>query len=364
MHIREKGFYMAIKNWTVKTKQIKKKSKGLINHFNYLLDKKRDGHFYSQIVDLNGSPDRLKTILDEIEERKKYRQENGLRGGGVTNLATSFVLSLPRDIKQPTQKEWKRIAANTLKKLADDLDIPFEKIRDRSVVVLHDESNSTTKSSHLHILVGNVIDGKVIKPISQYQGTYSMKLGFNKAVKRVLNEDNNLYVAMNENVGDKPLFAARAEKAEKERQEINAKNKKLENKYNAMKSSLSAKKMKLSNQYKSMKKLLKQEKSNIEEAKSAFEQSISYARKIINNWIISIRSDQEDIEIKAKNSAKVIVDMQEKLPEVASDLIKLAEVEEGRADAISKLRDEFKVTHHVTVAQEQSDRKRRRRKRP
>ncbi|MGK0448665.1 MAG: hypothetical protein ACJA2M_002465 [Polaribacter sp.] len=105
--------------------------------------------------------------------------------------------------------------------LANDIDIPFEKIQKNSIVVLHDESNSIDKSSHIHILVGNVIDGKVVKPISQYQSTYSMKKGFNKAVKHVLKEDNNNYVPLNANVGDKPLFAARAEKLEKQKNKLN-----------------------------------------------------------------------------------------------------------------------------------------------
>ena len=144
---------MAIKNWTVKTKQIKKKSKGLINHFNYLLDNKREGHFYSDIVDLNNSSNKLNNILDEIDKRQEYRRSEGLRGGGVSNLATSFVLSIPRDIQQPTtKKEWQKLAQIALKELANDIDIPFDKIQKNAVVVLHDESNSVDKSSHIHIL--------------------------------------------------------------------------------------------------------------------------------------------------------------------------------------------------------------------
>ena len=330
-----------IKNWTVKTKQIKKKEKGLINHFNYLFNKKRAAHFYSEIVDLNNSPEKLNNILNEIEDRKEYRRENGLRGGGVSNLTTSFVVSIPRDIKQPeNKKEWQRIAATTLKELSDDLDIPFEKIRDRSVVVLHDESNSPSKSSHMHILVSNVIDGQVVKPISQYQGTYAMKKGINKAVKNVLGEDNKLYTPKNEGVEDKPLYAAREDN-------LNKKQEKLINDFNNKKSEL------------------RSEKQEINELKKAFEKSINFAKRILKDWIVAVRDNQKnELEKRAKASAKVIVDMEDHLPDVAEELTNVARFEEEQAELEEELKEETKVTYQVEEAQkEKKKRKRRTRKR-
>lgn len=328
-----------IKNWTVKTKQIKKKEKGLLNHFNYLFNKKRAAHFYSEITDLNNSTDKLNNIFNEIEARKEFRRENGLRGGGVSNLASSFVLSLPRDIKQPTKKEWKKIAAISLKELSKDLDIPFDKIKNNSVVVLHDESNSPSKSSHVHILVSNVIDGKVEKGISQYKGTYAMKKGVNKAVKQVLGVDNKHYAPKDENVGDKPLYAAREDN-------LNNKEEKLIESFNNKKAELKA------------------DKQEIKDLKSAFEKSVNFAKKIMKDWIMSVRNNQKnELEKRAKQSAKVIVDMEEHLPEVAEELTNVARFEEEQAELLQELRQETKVTHQVEVAQEKKKRKRRTRTR-
>lgn len=328
-----------IKNWTVKTKQIKKKEKGLLNHFNYLFNKKRAAHFYSEISDLNNSTDKLNNIFNEIEARKEFRRENGLRGGGVSNLASSFVLSLPRDIKQPTKKEWKKIAAISLKELSKDLDIPFDKIKNNSVVVLHDESNSPSKSSHVHILVSNVIDGKVEKGISQYKGTYAMKKGVNKAVKQVLGVDNKHYTPKDENVGDKPLYAAREDN-------LNNKEEKLIESFNNKKAEL------------------KEDKQEIKDLKSAFEKSVNFAKKIMKNWIMSVRNNQKnELEKRAKQSAKVIIDMEEHLPEVAEELTNVARFEEEQAELLQELRQETKVTHQVEVAQEKKKRKRRTRTR-
>lgn len=348
---------MAIKNWTVKTKQIKKKSKGLINHFNYLFNDKREAHFYSDIVDLNNSSDKLNNILDEVDKRQEYRRDNGLRGGGVSNLATSFVLSIPRDIQQPTtKKEWQKMAHIALKELANDIDIPFEKIQKNAVVVLHDESNSIDKSSHIHILVGNVIDGKVVKPISQYQGTYSMKKGFNKAVKHVLKEDNNNYVPLNANVGDKPLFAARAEKLEKQKEKLNEdfeyrksilinKNKQLNKKEERIFNNEIDLNMKV---------------EEFEEEKTKFGKAVKYAKTLLSKWITSLLTDQKkELEKLAAQSAKVIVDIEEQLPEVAKELVGIAQIEETKAEALELLKDESKVTVQIEKVKKKRDRKKR-----
>lgn len=328
-----------IKNWTVKTKQIKKKEKGLLNHFNYLFNKKRAAHFYSEITDLNNSPDKLNNILNEIEDRKEYRRENGLRGGGVSNLASSFVVSIPRDIKQPeNKKEWQKLASITLKELSTDLDIPFEKIRDRSVVILHDETNSPTKSSHMHILVSNVIDGQVIKSISQYQATYAMKKGINKAVKNVLGEDNKLYVPKNTNVGDKPLHVARED-------------------------NLINKQEKLIEDFNNKKAELRADKQEIKDIKSAFEKSVNFAKRILKDWIVAVRKNQKnELEKRAKAGAKVIVDMEDHLPELASELTSIADFEEQEAELLQELKNECKVTHQVSIAKEKKEKKKRNRR--
>jgi predicted house-cleaning noncanonical NTP pyrophosphatase (MazG superfamily) len=201
-----------IKNWLVKTKQIKLKEKGFLNHVNYLTNDKKPSHEHSLITVLNDSAE---NILKEHDQRKTFRRENGLRGGGVSNFSTSLVMSLPRCIKQPTNAEWKKIGLYTIKEIAKKNNIDFQKLKNVSHIVLHDENSSVSKSSHLHILISNVIDNKVVKGISQKKTTFTAKKAFNYSVKKLINEDNNHYIPENKKVKDKPLFAARAEKAEK-----------------------------------------------------------------------------------------------------------------------------------------------------
>ena len=219
---------MAIKNWLVNTKQIKQKQFGLFRHFTYLFDKNRPAHYYSKIYDLNKSPEKLSNIIYQYENRKNKRKERKLRGGGVSNLATSFVLALPRDIKQPKNiSEWQRIVKLTLQELSDKTQIALDKIVEHSVIVLHEESKSRDKPNHVHILVGNIIDGQVQKSLSQFRSTNAMKKGFNQAVKEVLGEDHCSYTPKQKGVGKKPLFIAREEKLNALDVEIREKEKKL-----------------------------------------------------------------------------------------------------------------------------------------
>lgn len=199
-----------IKNWLVKTKQIKNKEKGFINHINYLSDKNRSSHHYSKIKILNNKAD---NILKAVDERIEFRRDNGLRGGGISNYATTFIMSLPRDIKQPSVDDWRKISAYLIKDLAKANNINFDKMRDLTHIVLHDESESLNKPSHIHVVVSNVVDNQVLKSISQYKSTQAVKNSFNRSVKAVLGVDNRKYQPRAENVSDKPLWASREEKA-------------------------------------------------------------------------------------------------------------------------------------------------------
>jgi hypothetical protein len=200
-----------LKNWLVKMKQIKKGSKGFINHSTYLSCNNRAAHEKTDITVLN---DASKNIINEVDKRTLYRQKNSLTGGGVRNYASSFVISLPNNIKQPTTEEWEKISLYAIKKIAEATDINFNELRKISHIVLHNEDRSLNKNNHVHILVGNVLDNKVIKKVSQYGALHAIKESVNYSVKKLLNEDNNTYIPKNSNVKDKPLYVARAEKIE------------------------------------------------------------------------------------------------------------------------------------------------------
>jgi hypothetical protein len=229
-----------IKNWTIKTKQIRnsgikykyKRMKndqgsyqykrkevfgrnvknGFINHVNYLEDNNRPAHKNTKITVLLNN---AKNIINAIDERKVYRQRKGLRGGGVVNFCTSMVCVIPNNINQPSGNglvEWSKIASRIIFDIAKTTDMSFDIIKKHTHIVLHDESASTDKHSHIHVLVSNVIENEVVKAISQRKTTHAVKIGFNKSVKLVLNEDHRKYIPKNYDQSDKPLWLARQEK--------------------------------------------------------------------------------------------------------------------------------------------------------
>ena len=222
-----------IKNWTVKTKQIKKKEKGFINYINYLKDENRPSHYNTRITILN---DRSSNIIDEVDKRKIYRKNNSLRGGGVSNYATSFVISLPNDIQQPTEMEWKKIGLYAVKTLSKKLKLDYEQLKKLSHIVLHDESNNHNKHTHIHISVSNIINNKVVKGISQYRATHAVKQSVNHAVKHLLAVDHANYTPKYKNKQNQPLWAYRAEKAYR----LENKLIKLENLYKNIKKDISS----------------------------------------------------------------------------------------------------------------------------
>ena len=222
-----------IKNWIVKTQR----KKDFISHIHYLKNKQAESHYYSDIYTLL---DNSKKILRSIEDRKAKRKLDGLRGGGIVNEATSFIISLPRDIKQPTVREWKKILNIVIKEMVVDINLSIKKqnskelkkrqnpqykskksimplvsykdIIHHSVAVLHDESASPSKHSHVHLILSNVIKNEVIKPISQHAAIYAAKKGINKAVLSVIGVDHSTYIPHNQNTLKKPNWVIREEK--------------------------------------------------------------------------------------------------------------------------------------------------------
>lgn len=220
-----------IKNWTVTARQIrnsgvkrkfKKKGNsyfatsdkgrvvknGFINHVNYLSDKNRPAHLNTQIHVIY---DNAKNILSSIHQRQEYRTRNSIRGGGVVNWATSFCLSLPASF-DVSQAKWKGVVDQLIQDVSSTTGIDVKTIKTHTHAVLHDESDNIDKHSHVHVLIGNVIELEVVKSISQKKTLQKIKNGFNKSVKKFWSFDHNNYVPENQDVKNKPLWLARQEK--------------------------------------------------------------------------------------------------------------------------------------------------------
>jgi len=207
-----------LKNWLVKTKAIKTS----FGHIHYLSNPKTKSHKSTRIVVLR---DCAKKIINANDVRAEYRKEKRIKGAyRVKNEATSFILSIPRDITQLSDEQWKKLSDHVLNQLWQHVNKKIEINNEKNLiynlkrpdkkqpilnnismgdfakhchVVLHDESANPEKNNHLHIIVSNIINNEVIKPITQLGATYNIKQSFNFAMKRLVNEDHMKYTPKN-----------------------------------------------------------------------------------------------------------------------------------------------------------------------
>lgn len=175
-----------MKNWTVKTKQLKKKDKGVINYSRYLLDAQRPSHFDNKITPIKDPLRATKNILSEHHNRKMARIEQGIRGGGIQNWAQSYVFSLPQDVPQPTPKQWEEIAKKAIMAISEVTGVDAKSLWRTTGVVLHEAKPGSGKNSHIHLIHSNVVDGEYNKGLTQYKSVYATKRAFNDTMLKLL----------------------------------------------------------------------------------------------------------------------------------------------------------------------------------
>lgn len=194
-----------LKNWFVKHQQ----KHNVFGHIKYLENENAKSHDGSRIVVLR---DNKKTLSEAKEKRAEFRKEMGLRGGGVKNESSSFILSIPTDVTQLDERQWKTLSNDVIRDLHGHInkkiikhnekfknnkkqpqikEITLEDFAKHCHVVLHVENS---KNSHIHLLVSNIINNDYIKPMTQRGASYCIKNTFNSSMKKLVNEDHMDYV--------------------------------------------------------------------------------------------------------------------------------------------------------------------------
>lgn len=222
-------------------KETKKTNKNTLeNAIKYLLSDKHNNHYYTNIIDLGNA----RLVRDRIFEQ--YEEMKEKHGKGLSNIASSFVLSLPADLYHPTKEEWEDIYHETINKFVkainDDLEkkqtdlesvdvdklskrqkkeyelnkerysqrLDIDDVKKLSTAVIHDDREKPlivgeTSGSHLNIIMSNIIGGEVIKYISQKGGLVAMKNAYSQTVKERLGLDCELYIPYNSRPDDNKL---------------------------------------------------------------------------------------------------------------------------------------------------------------
>lgn len=216
MLIMTKLFFM-LKNWFCKVQQIKKKSSA--KHIAYLLNKKHPSHEATKITELklkyaNGNLIENLEFYEAEKKRKQDRIAKGLRGGGVVNIATSFVFNLPHQFGHGTVETWEKVYKDIIKAIAAEINIAPAVVAKHSFCVLHDESENADKdkSSGLHLLISNIIENNHVKALTQYRVLNAVKSQLDKSYMKHFNADRKTYTVVNPGQANMPLPIARAKK--------------------------------------------------------------------------------------------------------------------------------------------------------
>lgn len=206
-----------LKNWFCKVEQIRKKSSA--KHIAYLLNEKHPSHEKTKITELklkftSGKVIDNQEFYQAEQKRKEERISKGLRGGGVVNIATSFVFNLPHQFGHGTVEMWEKVYKDVIKAVSNEIGLDPAVIAKHSFCVLHDESANLDKdkSSGLHLLISNIIETKHIKALTQYRVLNTVKTQLDKSYKAHFNADRKTYTVENPGKPNMPLQVARAKK--------------------------------------------------------------------------------------------------------------------------------------------------------
>lgn len=164
-----------IKNYTVKVKSVKKKSKGVIDLANYFIDETTQSHTKTKIHSLLNDKDTfLKNIISNEEEAELIKATNRKGGRPSTEYSKSFTLNFPVAYsKQINQSNSKEILEEVMKDVAKFLGVEVESIAKSSFSVLHWQSNS-----HIHLMLPTSLKHKKMRGIKSQAFLKMVKQSF------------------------------------------------------------------------------------------------------------------------------------------------------------------------------------------
>ncbi|EGR0934315.1 hypothetical protein GWZ53_15060 [Vibrio cholerae] len=189
-----------LKNWTVTTQPVRLGTDGVIMRERYLLNPKHANHKHSEaLISLFGCAETSNRIA-LVGEQFRLNQHLYNRKGGrpLTSYAMEYCLTLPKGYR-PTKDQWQSIVRDcglALARLCKLNKSEFAQYRQQIRAVLHQQAQDGNKGSgdHVHLIIGKIVSGKVLKELQQKQATKIIKLAFNQSVLKHVGVDYRTYV--------------------------------------------------------------------------------------------------------------------------------------------------------------------------
>ena len=186
-----------IKNFIVKVKPIKHKSKGIINLLNYLVDNKRhqDGIINYKKFDKNTF---IKKTIINVDKKNLENKINRRGGRPIQSYGDSFIYSLPVDTKVD-KKQLNKIIHQLLIKNYEYIKEQYQDLDYNTFVNSVFVNIHTNKHIHINFIIPKVfnVNNKLItNTLTNRKGyLYYTKTLFNNVLNNVIGLDHKTYKA-------------------------------------------------------------------------------------------------------------------------------------------------------------------------
>ncbi|EJI1385453.1 hypothetical protein NDL32_004035 [Vibrio alginolyticus] len=188
-----------LKNWTVTTQPVRLGTDGVLMRERYLLNKTHANHKHTDaLISIFGCAETSNRIALAGEQFRLNQHLYNRKGGRpLSSYAMEYCLTLPKGYR-PTSKQWQSIVKDcslALAKLCKLNKSEFAQYRLQIRAVLHQQTQSGIKGSgdHVHLIIGKIVGGRVLKELQQKKSTKLIKQAFNKAVLKHVGIDHRTY---------------------------------------------------------------------------------------------------------------------------------------------------------------------------
>lgn len=195
-----------IKNWTITTEATKHGTDGVMARERYLLAENHPNHRTTEaIISLFGSARTSQRIAMVGEQFRLIQHLNRKGGRRLSSYAMEYCLTLPKG-HRPTPEQWKSMISDCCLAISNLLELKPEELKQfKSQIraVLHQQKQSGAKGAgdHVHLILGKVINGKVLRVLQQKKCTALLKQAFNAAVLKHIGLDHKEYKPHEEDRG-------------------------------------------------------------------------------------------------------------------------------------------------------------------
>lgn len=188
-----------IKNWTITTQPVRLSSDGVMMRERYLLNKKHANHKHTEdLISIFGCAETSNRIALAGEQFRINQQLYNRRGGRpLSSYAMEYCLTLPKGYR-PSKEQWQSIVKDcclTLAKLCKLNKSEFTQYKQQIRAVLHQQAQGGIKGSgdHVHLIIGKIVGGRVLKELQQKKATKLIKQAFNQSVLKHVGIDHRTY---------------------------------------------------------------------------------------------------------------------------------------------------------------------------